>query len=63
MKRHYEYAIGKTIENIIDQSDSDHESIILVFTDGSELVVRGSASGADVEYEGLYYKFTEKQND
>ena len=59
MKKHYEYMVGRTVQFVFDQSDSDHEKLKIQFTDGSHIIIMGSASGNDVWYEGLYYKFEE----
>ena len=59
--RDYEYAIGKTIETVINNSNERQEVLEFVFTDGTYLEIRGLASGYDVEYEGLFYQYKGKQ--
>jgi len=56
----YEYAIGRTIESILDVGNTDQGAIRISFTDGTYLDIRGIAFGTDVEYEGLWYEFVQK---
>ena len=59
MKKDYEKMVGRTVMLVFDQTDSDHEQIKIVFTDGSSITIAGTASGSDVWYEGIRLRFDE----
>lgn len=63
IERDYEKIIGRVPVKVEDLSTSSRDGFRIIFQDGSFLEVYGNAYGMDIEYEGLYYKFTNPKGD